>query len=316
MKGLSLRLLIGLAGLGLGMTACGQATSSSAPQSQYRNIWVINADGTGEAELVKSTLDLSSPHFSPDGTQITLDTSNTLSVIERRSDIYIASVNADTTRAIASSNLDESAAQWSPDGTKIAFEADGSIWVLTMSTSATVNIATGHRPIWSPNGQNIAYEYDGVRVVSANGSGSTLLGANGSHPAWFSTGAAIAYDLSSGSSSSIIVATFPGGVKTALASGHHPTVAPGSTWVTYERDGDLFSASTTGNEVVVAISAKQATFSPNGTQLAYVYTGTGSDQIAVLSVSATANSTILCAGSHPSWSPNSLKLVFEKGVLR
>ena len=316
MRVISFGMIVGLVALGVMMTSCGQATSSSTSQAQYRNIWVINVDGTGESELVKSSLDLSAPQFSPDGTQITLDTSTTLSVIERRSDIYIASVNADTARAIASSNWDESGARWSPDGSQIAFESDGRIVVLTVATGATVNIATGHRPAWSPDGLTLAYEYDGVRVVSANGSGDTNLGANGSHPAWFSSGAAIAYDLSSGSSSSIIVVTFPGGVKTTLATGRNPAVAPGGTLVAYERDGDLFAASTTRNESVVAIAAKQAVFSPNGAKLAYVYTGTGTDQIAVLSLSATANSTILCTGSRPSWSPDNLKLVFEKVVLR
>lgn len=298
------------------MAACGQSTSTSSGQVQYRNIWVINADGTGEAELVKSSLDLSSPMFSPDGTQVTLDTSNTSSVIERRSDVYIVSVNATTSLAVASSNLDESGARWSPDGSKLAYESDGSVLILTIATGATVNIATGHRPVWSPNGQNIAYDYNGVRVVSANGGISVLIGANGSHPAWFSSGALIAFDRSSGSTSSVIIATFPGGTLTTLASGSNPTVASGNTLVAYERDGDLFAKSVGGTETVVAVSGKQPIFSPNGTKLAYVYTGNGSNQIAVLSLSATANTAILCSGQHPSWSPDSLKLVFEKDVLR
>ncbi|NBV83448.1 hypothetical protein EBR57_04930 [bacterium] len=302
--------------LTIGLTGCGAATSSSSGNVEYRNIWIINADGSGEAELVYSDLDLSNPRFSPDGAQITLDTSNTLSVIERRSDVYVASVNVDSSRGIATSNLDESGAQWSPDGTRLAFEVDGSIWVMTIATGATSNIAVGHRPIWSPDGQTIAYDYDGIRVVSANGGSSQLIGPNGTQPAWFSTGDALVYALSSGSSSTIKRVTFPGGTIATLASGSNPVVHPSTTTVVYERDGDLFAKAVGGTESLVALASNSAAYSPNGTKLAYVYTANGSNQIAVISVSATASVSILTTGTRPAWSPNSQKLVFEKSVLR
>lgn len=303
-------------GMSLIVSGCGQSTSSTSSNVQYREIWIINADGTGNTELIRSSVDLSNPRFSPDGSEIVVDTTYSLSIIGSRSNIYIASANGSTSLDIATSDADELEAEWSPDCTRMAYESDNTIVTLTLATGVTTNIAVGHRPKWSPDGQLIMYEYDGIRVISATGGSSTLIGPNGRQAVWFSSGDAIAYVLPSGSTSSIIVTTYPGNSASVLASGTNPSVATNDTLVAYERDGDIFAIRSGNSETLIVASAKLPLFSPDGTQLAYVYTGGSSEQIGVTSLSATANTQLLCTGTRPNWSPDGTRLVYEKTVLR
>lgn len=140
------------------------------------DIWVMNADGTGQTMIQRSG---ENPHWSPDGARIVFDDSHAL---------YI--MNADGSNAV---QLHEDPSvysvepSWSPDGRKIVFvagstgtaddiyvvNADGSgVTALTQSASGIVN----DQPEWSPDGTQIAFRTnrdgdDEIYVMGANGSG-------------------------------------------------------------------------------------------------------------------------------------------------
>ena len=99
-----------------------------------RNIWVVNADGTGLAPLTRTTArgaDSTAPQWSPDGSRIAFESSRKLDGTDAlngnaTSNIWV--VNADgtgltpLTRATAS-GASSFTPRWSPDGSKLVFSS-------------------------------------------------------------------------------------------------------------------------------------------------------------------------------------------------
>src|SRR5947209_8224741 len=82
-------------------------------------IFVMNADGSGQINLSNNGFYDTNPSWSPDGTKIAFYSSRT-------SFDQIFVMNADGSGQINLSNnaFDDTNPSWSPDGTKIAFDSD------------------------------------------------------------------------------------------------------------------------------------------------------------------------------------------------
>lgn len=138
-------------------------------------IFIANADGTGERRLIDSgTLDYNAS-FSADGQWIVFTS-------ERdglgNSNLYRARVDGSGVERLTDSPAVDDAAVFSPDGSQVAFVStrDGylaSIWLLDLKTRALRNLtgpqqALGRadspngffRPSWSPDGQWLAFSSD------------------------------------------------------------------------------------------------------------------------------------------------------------
>ena len=181
--------------------------SDAANTNDTFNIWVANADGSGETALTQLTAkgaDSFSPVWSPDGSKIAFlstraldgsDASNTNST----TNIWV--MNADGSGATAVTRMIttgvftiRSLLVWSPDGSKITFESpralDGSdaantnstanIWVVNADGSGAAALtrftaanAFASIPVWSPDGERIAFvantALDGSNTVNTNG---------------------------------------------------------------------------------------------------------------------------------------------------
>src|SRR5207249_2981914 len=147
------------------------------------DIYVINADGTGETRLTTDTTNEAQPAWSADGTGVTRLTTNR--------------------------TADEQPA-WSPDGTRIAFVSDrtgnAEIFVMnadgTNPANVTNNAATDVGPAWSPDGTKIAFHSDragdfAIFVMNADGSGVRQLtdpSVPDELPAWSPEGNRLAFD--------------------------------------------------------------------------------------------------------------------------
>jgi Tol biopolymer transport system component len=195
--------------------------SDAVDVNGVENIWVMNADGSGQTPLTKLTAFIAEsifPVWSPDGTKIAyvsgraLDGSDALNT-NNSQNIWIMNANGSSQSALTSltaSNASIFSAAWSPNGAKIAFTStralDGSnaantngtqnIWVmnangsspapltsLTASTTAPMTSA----PLWTPGGTQLLFvsarKLDGTDAANANSTQNIwLMNADGSNP--------------------------------------------------------------------------------------------------------------------------------------
>jgi TolB protein len=136
---------------------------SSGLGSQHRNLFVVNADGSGLVNLTNKTgrTTASWPSWSPDGSQI---------LFESRREVYIMHANGTGVRRLSAG----ASPAWSPDGTKIGFIAaePGNREIVVMNADGTnvTPLTDGPRMVmrfsWSPDGSRIAFETVGPNDVS------------------------------------------------------------------------------------------------------------------------------------------------------
>jgi Tol biopolymer transport system component len=190
------------------------AFAAPADNKRPPDIFVINADGTGLANLTRSEeTDDRSPAWSPDGTEIAFGSDGGEA---HARDIYVINVRNRALRNLtkgAGANYDPA---WSPDGQKIAFSSertdpetgeyddhyeiyvrdrDGEVAKLTHNESDDLE------PVWSPDGTMIAFisKRDGnweIYAMNADGSAQRNLSnnpADDEQPAWSPDGRKIAF---------------------------------------------------------------------------------------------------------------------------
>jgi Tol biopolymer transport system component len=144
-------------------------------------IYTVDADG-GTPRLVLASRPhghlLSSPAFSPDGTQIAY-----LEALGQAS-VSLRVVNADGTGVrvlhdVCGPFFALSGPAWSPDGTHIAYGCQGSLWVVNADGSGVTKMPfRGHNPYWSPDGSRIALVTSGVLAIAdADGTNIQKFGA-------------------------------------------------------------------------------------------------------------------------------------------
>jgi Tol biopolymer transport system component len=171
-----------------------------------RDIYVMNADGSGQVNLTNDPASDYDAAWSPDGTRIAF-------VSDRDGNNEVFVMNADGTGQV---NLTNNLATydlyptWSPDGTRIAFtstrDGDEELYVMNADGTGQVrltNVPTGrnYQPAWSPDGTRIAFTStrDGdndVYVMNADGTGQVNLTndpATDWTPAWSPDGTRITF---------------------------------------------------------------------------------------------------------------------------
>jgi Tol biopolymer transport system component len=236
-------------------------------------IWVMNADGTGQAQLTRDgakqggkCADSGSrePVWSPDGTKIAF-TSYMNGTVGSSSDIFV--MNPDGTGRVnltKFSGFDDEPA-WSPDGTKIAWRSnrgnsnDAEVWVMNADGSSPVQV-THHggvddEPAWSPDGTKIA-----IRRCNPNS------GANAGH-------CSLALINPDGTNVTDIGEVTPGGKDDPAWSPDGKLIAFRSYGVNGEPDIHVVNAADGTNKVDLtndADSNVDPAYSPDETKIAYV----------------------------------------------
>jgi Tol biopolymer transport system component len=172
-----------------GFAACIAVVGQPCPGP---DLFVINADGTGERQLTSGRVGDAYPSWSPDGSKIAFNSLRT-----GISEIFV--MNPDGTGQTNVSNSPKAQdydPAWSPDGTKIAFTSlrDNHFNVFVMNadgsnqTNLTGNLTNEiiENPAWSPDGTKIAFarfllinggqgENRDLFVMNADGSNQTRL---------------------------------------------------------------------------------------------------------------------------------------------
>lgn len=129
------------------------------------DIWVINPDGTGAADITKSDWHDYGPVWSPSGRQIAFISDRDPTNDE--SDIYVMDVDGSNVRRITTAGGLPIPWSWSPDGMRIAYYRDGSIIVANADGSGETVLTSDPAyfdgsPSYSPNGRFISFSRDPV----------------------------------------------------------------------------------------------------------------------------------------------------------
>lgn len=94
------------------------------PGSSIREIYVMNADGSGIRKVTQLQDVSGFATWSPDGTTIAFHST----ALGGHAEIYTVPARGGDEKRITSSDLDAIQPAYSPDGAKIAFSRDGAIW--------------------------------------------------------------------------------------------------------------------------------------------------------------------------------------------
>ena len=173
-------------------------------------IYVMNADGSGQTRLTNNSVVDYLPAWSPDGTKIVITRDQAFGI----SQIWVINVNDLSETQLTNDAFVNHAPTWSPDGTKIAFAkaafgGDAEVYVMNADGSGQTNLSNNQAfpdqdldPNWSPDGTQLAFfrgggGYSEVWKMKADGSMQTKLSTNSfvgdGLPAWSPDGTKITF---------------------------------------------------------------------------------------------------------------------------
>jgi Tol biopolymer transport system component/putative hemolysin len=246
----------------------GQIDLDSTRAGEYRDLWVMNSNGTKPTRLTEGDVSNFAGPWSPDGARIVY-TCGGLTTTD------ICVINADGTGVLNLTNtesVDEGFPAWSPDGKQIAFTTrrDGNNEIYLMPAPAagaksgadssqwvrlTNDPADDFAPAWSPDGAQIAFVSDrdqkpgiyDIYIMKADGSAVRWLTSDTAidySPAWSPDGTRVAFRSDHGGPGDIYVINVDGsGLKNLTnnpAADWSPSWSPDGTLIAFQtnRDGD------------------------------------------------------------------------------
>ncbi len=240
----------------LTMLGQGKIAFHSTRDGNYE-IYVMNADGTGQARLTSEVSNELHPSWSPDGSKIAFVNDR-----DGNWEIYVMNADGSEQTRLTNNPASDYLPVWSPDGSKIAFTSfrddNQEIYVMNADgseqTRLTNHPAKDYCPAWSPDGSKIAfaserdagYSYD-IYVMNADGTNVVRLTTSTADDyleAWSPDGSRIAFVSTRDGNYEIYVMNANGTGQTRLtnqgASDYGVSWSPDGSKIAFtsERDGN------------------------------------------------------------------------------
>lgn len=219
----------------------GRWLAFESDSASFRDLYRVQADGTGLLRLTSNPEGNFEPAVSPDGRSIAFVSSR-----DGDSEIYVMPAGGGEARRLTAFHREDWSPSWSPDGRTIAFlsnregvdrvygvAADGTGLRALGPSGADTALAEAD-PAWSPDGKRVALTIrrrgGGARVavVDAAGGPATYLSAEdeaASMPAWSPDGRHVVYTAERGGDADLRVARADGTAAATLVS------SPGPDWL-------------------------------------------------------------------------------------
>lgn len=130
------------------------------PSRKTWDVYVANADGSGQRILTNDPADDAFPRWSPDGTQIVFHSNRN----DSQFDVYVINVTGGVANQITDSSLNDLGPSFSPDGSRIIFHRQVSrsvreLFMMNADGSAERQVTNLNRSTmfasWSPDGQQL-----------------------------------------------------------------------------------------------------------------------------------------------------------------
>ncbi len=180
----------------------GRRIAFGSDRDGNREIYVMNADGSGVIRLTDNDAIDSGPAWSPDGRRIAFSSTRDGSF-----EVYVMNADGSGVTRLTDNDAFDWHPAWSPDGRHIAFDSDRDgnweIYVMNADgsgvTRLTYNGAADGSPAWSPDGQRIAFgtgRHGKYEIYVMDASGVTRLTDNDASdvgPVWSPDGRRIAF---------------------------------------------------------------------------------------------------------------------------
>jgi Tol biopolymer transport system component len=224
-------------------------------------IYVMNADGTGQGRLTDNAADDYNPAWSPDGTKIAFASNR-----DGNFEIYVMHADGSGQTRITNNPGSDVEPAWSPDGSKIAFASDrtgnSAIYVMNPDGTAQTRLAGDgaydFSPAWSPDGSRIAFmSGPDIFVMNRDGSATVRLTTTGLSsgnqlPAWSPDGRKVAFTSNREGHFEIYVMNADGSDQTRLTTATTIDYDPG-----WSPDGSkiIFESAYHGNGEIVVMNA-------------------------------------------------------------